>query len=129
MIKEITEAIPPLKKAIGDWVAKETGIVTVSADTLEVATTAIDAYGDTVYCFVQKQGTQYLVTDDSRILFKLDPGVSDTDLYQTAAEMAIGSGYDFDEATCAISMQVDQTDVVQTIVKLAQLQVAISYLG
>ncbi|WEV51943.1 DUF1828 domain-containing protein [Lactobacillus sp. ESL0731] len=128
MIKELTKPVQ-LKQAIGDWIASHTGVTAVSSDTWEVATTAIDSYGDTVYCFVQQVGEDYLVTDDGRILFKLDPGISDTDLFETTAEIALGAGYDFNEENCEISIQVKQENLAQAIIKLAQLQVAISYLG
>ncbi|MDF7672101.1 DUF1828 domain-containing protein [Lactobacillus sp. ESL0701] len=128
MVKELANQLQ-LNQAIGDWVAAHTGVTAVSSDTLEVATTAIDSYGDTVYCFVQQVGERYLVTDDGRMLFKLDPGISDTDLYETTAEIALGAGYDFNEENCEISVQVEQDNLAQAIVKLAQLQVAISYLG
>ncbi|WEV37815.1 DUF1828 domain-containing protein [Lactobacillus sp. ESL0677] len=128
MVKELTKPVQ-LKQAIGDWIANHTGIIAVSSDTWEVATTAIDSYGDTVYCFVQQVGEDYLVTDDGRILFKLDPGISDADLFETTAEIALGAGYDFNEKTCEISVQVKQENLAQAIIKLAQLQVAISYLG
>lgn len=121
--------ISNLKQEIAAWVAQNTGIVAVSSDTYEVATTEIDAYGDTVYCFVKKDDKWYEISDEGRILFKLDPGETDMELYQTAEQIAIGAGFDFDEKDCSISVTTDQENLAQAIFKLAQLQVAISYLG
>lgn len=118
-----------IKKGIGDWVSNNTGVVNVDNDTLEIATTQIDAYGDTVYCFVIDKGDYYEVSDDSHILFKLDPGETDADLYRTGAQVAIGAGFNFDEDSCEIFVEVDKENLAQAIIRLAQLQVAISYLG
>lgn len=117
-----------VKNEIGAWLKEHTQIVPVSADTLEVATTEIDAYGDTVYCFVQKIGSRYRVSDGGNMLFKLDPGQEDQDLYQTAADIALGAGFDFDDQSCTISILTSPSERAQAIIKLAQLQVAISYL-
>ena len=62
-------------------------------------------------------------------MFKLDPGETDRELYQTGMEVAIGAGFDFDEDTCEISVTTDKENLAQAIIRLAQLQVAISYLG
>lgn len=118
-----------IKKKIGEWVTKETKVELVDVNTYEVATTQIDAYGDTVYCFVEKVGQYYQVSDDSHILFKLDPGETDQELYQTGEEVALGAGFEFDEKTGEISVTTDVDNLAQAIMRLAQLQVAISYLG
>ncbi|RVU70663.1 MULTISPECIES: DUF1828 domain-containing protein [Lactobacillus] len=118
-----------IKSDIGNWVTEHTEVVRVSEDSYEVATTQIDAYGDTVYCFVQEVGSLYQVSDDSHILFKLDPGQTDPELYQTAENVALGAGFDFDEKTCTISVTTDEDSLAQAVIRLAQLQVAISYLG
>lgn len=118
-----------LQVAIAEWKIRNTGIVAVSDDTYEVATTEIDAYGDTIYCFVKEVVNYYEVSDEGRILFKLDPGETDPELYETAENIAIGAGYDFDEKDCSISITTDQANLAQAIEKLAQLQLAISYLG
>lgn len=55
MVKDTSNEIKFVKNAIGNWVSDHTEIEVMSADTLEVATTEIDAYGDTVYCFIQKK--------------------------------------------------------------------------
>ena len=118
-----------IKTAIGNWVESHTGVVEVAKNTYEVATTQIDAYGDTVYCFVKKEDNLFQISDEGHMLFKLDPGETDQELYQTAEEIAIGAGFDFDRQSCEISVRTDETNLAQAIVKLAQLQVAISYLG
>ena len=118
-----------IKQEIGNWVSKNTEVVKVDDNTLEIATTQIDAYGDTVYCFAIDKGDYYKVSDDSHILFKLDPGETDIDLYRTAAQIAVGAGFIFDEENCEIFVEVDKENLAQAIIRLAQLQVAISYLG
>ncbi|WEV42878.1 DUF1828 domain-containing protein [Lactobacillus sp. ESL0684] len=118
-----------VQKSISDWVIDNTKVAQVSEDTLEVATTEIDAYGDTIYCFIKMLDNAYQVSDDGRLLFKLDPGASDEELIQTATELVLGSGFDFDELTNEISITIPKSELASSIMKLAQLQVAISYLG
>lgn len=62
-------------------------------------------------------------------MFKLDPNSEDEELNETAKEIAIGSGYQFDDDHFEIYVDVDRKNVAQAAMKLAQLQVAISYLG
>lgn len=118
-----------LKEDIGNWVSQHTGVIKVAEDTYEVATTQIDSYGDTVYCFITKVGDYYEVSDDGRLLFKLDPGETNPELYETGEEIALGAGFDFDDETCSISVTTDEENLAQATIRLAQLQVAISYLG
>lgn len=114
---------------IGDYVAKETKAIWVDDQTMQIATMMIDSYGDTVYAWVEEDGDVCRVSDDGRILFKLDPQAEDSELYETAEEIALGSGYQFDEEHCMIYVDVDRENVAQAVMKLALLQVAISYLG
>lgn len=118
-----------IKKEIGNWVSSHTETIPVDKGTIEIATTEIDAYGDTIYCFVEKEKQTYRISDDGHILFKLDPGETDRELYSTAEEIAIGAGFDFDEKTCTISVTTTKDNIAQAVIKLAQLQLAISYLG
>ena len=59
-----------IKNGIGEWVSTHTQVEQVANNTWSIATTQIDAYGDTVYCFVEKNGNLYKIGDDSHILFK-----------------------------------------------------------
>lgn len=118
-----------LSTDIGNYVASQTKIVRVADHTLQIATMMIDSYGDTVYVWVEDDGDSCRVSDDGRILFKLDPGQEDEELYETAEDIALGSGYQFDEEHCEIYVDVDKKNVAQAAMKLAQLQVAISYLN
>lgn len=118
-----------LKEGIGAWIAAHTEVAIVSEDTAEVMTTEIDSYGDSIYCFVQEKDGGYVVSDDGNLLFKLDPGATDQELYQTAEDIALGAGFEFDQTHSMIYVQTDKKDVAQAIIKLAQLQLAISYLG
>ena len=110
-----------LKNNIGAWIAEHTQIERLSDE--------IDSYGDTIYCFLEKTGDYYRISDEGNILFKLDPGETDENLYRTAEEIAIGAGFDFDESSCEISVLADKESVAQAVIKLAQLQIAVSYLG
>lgn len=118
-----------LRTDIGNYVASQTNIVRVDKRTLQIATMMIDSYGDTVYVWVEEGEDHYRVSDDGRILFKLDPGQEDKELYDTAEDIALGSGYQFDEEHCEIYVDIDKKNVAQAAMKLAQLQVAISYLN
>ena len=82
-----------------------------------------------VYVWVEEADDHCRVSDGGRILFKLDPNEEDKELYETAEDIALGSGYEFDEKHCEIFVDVDRKNVAQAAMKLAQLQVAISYLG
>lgn len=125
----MNEEVNNIRRQVGEWVSRNTAVVQVSEDTFEVATTEIDSYGDTIYCFVKKVGNLYQISDEGHILFKIDPGATDIELYETAENIAIGAGFDFDEAACEISVTTDEENLAQAINKLSQLQVAISYLG
>ena len=126
------EEIKNLNSEISQYVVKQTKIIWVDKHTMQIATMMIDAYGDTVYVvyvWVEKDDDYYRVSDDGRILFKLDPNEDDHELNETAEEIAVGSGYQFDENHFEIYVDVDQKNLAQAVMKLAQLQVAISYLG
>lgn len=116
-----------LKTEIGAWVARNTQVIAFDEQTLEVVPTEIDAYGDRIYCFVERTKDTYVVSDDGYLLFKLDPGAS-KDFYRTAEEIAVGSGFSFNDKNGVISLQTSKEGLAATILKLAQLQVAISYL-
>lgn len=118
-----------LSTDIGNYVASQTKIIRVDDHTMQIATMMIDSYGDTVYVWVEEGKDYCRVSDDGRLLFKLDPGQEDEELYDTAEDIALGSGYQFDEDHCEIYVDVDPNNVAQAAMKLAQLQVAISYLN
>ena len=111
------------------WVLRNMDVLSMPDNTIEVATFQIDSFGDTIYCFVEEKDGYYRVSDDGRMLFKLDPGQTNQELYETAAEIAVGSGYYFDEDVCEIYAEVEEDDVANSVMRLAQLQLAISYLG
>ena len=118
-----------LDREIGDYVAENTKVIWVDNHTMQIATMMIDSYGDTVYVWVEEAEDHCRVSDGGRILFKLDPNSEDEELSETAKEIAIGSGYQFDDDHFEIYVDVDRKNVAQAAMKLAQLQVAISYLG
>lgn len=118
-----------LRSAIGEYSKENNVVIDLGQGSFEISSFFIDSYGDTVYCFVEPEGPYFKVSDDGRLLFKLDPGLEDQEFYQTAKEVIIGAGFDFDEETATISFITDQENLAQVIIKLAQLQVAVSYLG
>lgn len=118
-----------LDREISDYVAENTKVIWVDNHTMQIATMMIDSYGDTVYVWVEKAEDHCRVSDGGRILFKLDPNSEDKELNETAKEIVIGSGYQFDDDHFEIYVDVDRKNVAQAAMKLAQLQVAISYLG
>lgn len=124
--KEETEK---LNMEIGAYVATETKTIWVDDHTMQIATIMVDAYGDTIYVWVEDHGDYCRVTDGGRILFKLDPNDEDEELNSTAEDIAVGSGYEFDSDHYEIYVDVDRENVAQVAMKLAQLEVAISYLG
>ncbi|MDH5100141.1 DUF1828 domain-containing protein [Lactobacillus kefiranofaciens] len=124
--KERTEQ---LNMKIGAYVATETKTIWVDEHTMQIATIMIDAYGDTVYVWAEDHGDYWRITDGGRILFKLDPKAEDKELNETAQDIAYGSGYEFDPEHYEIYVDVAQENVAQVVMKLAQLEVAISYLG
>lgn len=96
---------------------------------IEVGTPLIGAYGDLVYCWIEKEDDYYRITDDGGTLFKLDPGQENMDLLEEAVDIVIGAGFEFDEETLEIYQVVDQDDIPATLNDLTQLQVALTYLA
>lgn len=125
----LTNEIEEIKNGISQWIEDNTQIIAISSDTLEVATTQIDSFGDTIYCFVKRNADNtYNISDEGRILFKLDPSAKEKELYQTAKAIAIGAGFNFMDNSSEISVTTDKDNIAMAIIKLSQLQVAISYL-
>lgn len=87
MKQEETKA---LSREIGDYVAANTNVIWVDDHTMQIATMMIDAYGDTVYVWVDEAEDHCRVSDGGRILFKLDPNDEDGELNDTAREIALG---------------------------------------
>ena len=100
-----------------------------AGDDVEVATPLIGAYGDLVYCWIEKDEDGYRITDDGGTLFKLDPGQENIDLLEEAIDIVVGAGFIFDEESLEIYQVVDQSDIAATINDLIQLQVALTYLA
>ena len=96
---------------------KVTKTIWVDDRTLQIATMMIDSYGDTVYVWVEEADDHCRVSDGGRILFKLDPNEEDKELYETAEDIALGSGYEFDENHCEIFVDVDRKNVAQAAMK------------
>lgn len=122
--------IEQLQTLVGVWVAQQTKIIACGPEAWEIKTSEIDAYGDDILLFLERQiDGSYLLGDDGRMLFKLDPGFEEQELWQNAAAIAVGSGYDFDEKTATISCRLPKDALPGAIIRLAQLEVAISYLA
>ena len=111
-----------------NWLKENIHFIKAGSD-IEVVTPLIGAYGDLVYCWIEKEDDYYRITDDGGTLFKLDPGQENMDLLEEAMDIVIGAGFEFDEETLEIYQVVDQEDIPATLNDLTQLQVALTYLA
>ncbi|EEQ27043.1 DUF1828 domain-containing protein [Lactobacillus gasseri] len=117
-----------IEQASLDWLKQNIQFIQAGED-IEVATPLIGAYGDLVYCWIEKEKDGYRITDDGGTLFKLDPAQENFDLLEEAADIVIGAGFEFDEDTSEIYQIVAQENIAQTLSDLTQLQVALTYLA
>ena len=111
-----------------NWLKENIHFIKAGSD-VEVATHLIGAYGDLVYCWIEKEDDYYRITDDGGTLFKLDPGQENIDLLEEAMDIVIGAGFEFDEESLEIYQVVDQDDIPAALNDLTQLQVALTYLA
>ena len=114
-----------IEQASLDWLKQNIQFIQAGED-IEVATPLIGAYGDIVYCWIEKEKDGYRITDDGGTLFKLDPAQENFDLLEEAADIVIGAGFEFDEDTSEIYQIVTQENIAQTLSDLTQLQVALT---
>ena len=117
-----------IKHASFDWLKQNIQFIQAGED-IEVVTPLIGAYGDLVYCWIEKEKDGYRITDDGGTLFKLDPAQENFDLLEEAADIVIGAGFEFDEDTSEIYQIVAQENIAQTLSDFTQLQVALTYLA
>ena len=117
-----------IEQASLDWLKQNIQFIQAGED-IEVVTPLIGAYGDLVYCWIEKEKDGYRITDDGGTLFKLDPAQENFDLLEEAADIGIGAGFEFDEDTSEIYQIVAQENIAQTLSDLTQLQVALTYLA
>lgn len=117
-----------IEQASLDWLKQNIQFIQ-AGDDIEVVTPLIGAYGDLVYCWIEKEKDGYRITDDGGTLFKLDPAQENFDLLEEAADIVIGAGFEFDEDTSEIYQIVAQENIAQTLSDLTQLQVALTYLA
>lgn len=119
-----------LQKEIAEWFATNTHILNFGPDTLEIETIFRDSFGESVYCFVEKiEFDKYNVTDDGRILFKLDPSASDEDLIAACADLITASGFSFNVENGVISCECNEQTLAENIMQLGQLEANVSYLN
>ena len=111
-----------------NWLKENIHFIKAGSD-IEVATPLIGAYGDLVYCWIEKEDDYYRITDNGGTLFQLDPGHENIDLLEEAMDIVIGAGFEFDEETLEIYQVVDQDYIPATLNDLTQLQVALTYLA
>ena len=118
------------KNTLQLWVNNHTNVLLMDQNTLEVETIYRDSFNESVYCFVEITAKEkFIVSDDGRSLFKLDPSASDVDLIATIGDIAIASEFNFNLQNGVISAKADRENLIDTIMRLAQLQVNISYLN
>ncbi|MBA1393313.1 DUF1828 domain-containing protein, partial [Lactobacillus sp. XV13L] len=106
-----------------------THVIPFGPNTLEVATPVRDALGEAVYCFIEKDEEGYLVSDDGRTLFKLDPSASDGELAEMAARLARVADCEFNQENGVLAARTKRGGLVDRVMTLTQLQVAVSYLA
>lgn len=117
-----------IEQASLDWLKQNIQFIQAGED-IEVVTPLIGAYGDLVYCWIEKEKDGYRITDDGGTLFKLDSAQENFDLLEEAADIVIGAGFEFDEDTSEIYQIVAQENIAQTLSDFTQLQVALTYLA
>lgn len=119
-----------LQKDITKWITQHTKVLEFGPDTLEIETILKDSFGETVYCFVEKnQNGSFDINDDGRALFKLDPSASDAELIDAVADFVFNAGFSFNAENGVISCESDPQDLVKNIIQLAQIEVNVSYLN
>lgn len=111
-----------------NWLKSNLQFYRIGESTIEVETPLIDAFGQKIYCFIEKLDDGYRVSDDGWLMYKLDPNQEDEDFYEAAVDVAVGSGFDFDEEINEIFQDVEEKELPLMLNNLAQLEVAISYL-
>ncbi|RMC48714.1 DUF1828 domain-containing protein [Lactobacillus sp. ESL0228] len=117
-----------LKTKLVDWLAANTQVIQFDDETIEIMTPVKDALKDDIYCFVTKKTKGYQVSDDGRCLFKLDPSASDSELFEEAAEVVANAKFKINIDSWIISTLTDEKNLMETIMRLAYIQAAISYL-
>ena len=128
MTKENDAELTKIADESYNWVKRNLDFYRIGESTIEVETPLIDAFGQKIYCFIEKLDDGYRVSDDGWLMYKLDPNQEDEDFYEAAVDVAVGSGFDFDEEINEIFQDVDLEDLPLMLNNLAQLEVAISYL-
>lgn len=117
-----------ISKESYNWLKSNLQFYRIGESTIEVETPLIDAFGQKVYCFIERLDNGYRVSDDGWLMYKLDPNQEDEDFYEAAVDVAVGSGFDFDEEINEIFQDVEEKELPLMLNNLAQLEVAISYL-
>lgn len=122
--KELTK----IANAGYNWLKNNLKFYRIGESTIEVETPLIDAFGQKIYCFIEKLDKGYRISDDGWLMYKIDPNQEDEDFYESAIDVAVGSGFDFDEDINEIFQDVELEDLPLMLNNLAQLEVAISFL-
>lgn len=110
------------------WLEDNIQFYRVGESTIEVETPLIDAFGQRIYCFIEQEDEDYRITDDSWIMYKLDPLCEDDEFQETATDIVLGSGFDIDEKSNEIFQICEEDEIPELLNKLSQLQVALSFL-
>lgn len=111
-----------------NWVKDNLKFYRIGPSTIEVETPLIDAFGQKIYCFIMKQDEGYRVSDDSWMLYKLDPMQEDEDFQEAAQDIVLGSGFDYDDQTGEIFQDMTYAELAMMVNNLAQLEVALSFI-
>lgn len=125
MVVKISSEYDNLKTKLIDWLATKTQISQFDDGTIEIMAPVKDALGDNIYCFVTQKTNSYLVSDDGRCLFKLDPSASDNELFEEAAEIAANAEFKLNDNNWTICTLTDKENLLESIMQLINIQVAI----
>jgi hypothetical protein len=129
VVVKISSEYDNLKTKLIDWLATKTQISQFNDGTIEIMAPVKDALGDNIYCFVTQKTNGYLISDDGRCLFKLDPSASDNELFEEAAEIAANAEFKLNDNNWTICTLTDKENLLESIMQLINIQVAISYLA
>lgn len=129
MDRELSNEGQQLRTQIDSWIQNHLKVCDFGQDTWEIAGYEKDALGDTVYCFVEKEGSHYRVSDGGRTIFKLDPSISDDEMIATAEEIILDSGFEFTPKSTEIWQITTNSELIATIMYLIRLTLALSYLN
>ena len=93
MKQEKDEELTKIVNASYNWVKNNLEFYRIGESTIEVETPLIDAFGQKIYCFIEKLDDGYRISDDGWLMYKLDPNQEDEDFYEAAVARFQGNAF------------------------------------